>query len=245
MLPVAAIAADRFTDVPDTNVFHDDIAWLADAGVTLGCNPPANDQFCPEVDVSRQQMAAFLRRFAGYIDAEDGTPALADKATTADQATTADHATTADSATTAGDADTLDGLDSSDLLARVPVAQALISRTPSVERGFGITKVTRDSTGVFCLELDPALGLTEADIIVSVTVDWFASFGDDLFAQWSSSSFGNCATGEFMVRTFDNAAGIDESNDVRFSVVVFRADPTAGPEAPRSPVSGAPLSNGS
>ncbi|NIS66336.1 MAG: hypothetical protein GTO05_14485, partial [Gemmatimonadales bacterium] len=47
MVPVIAIAADRFADVPDTNVFHADIAWLADAGVTKGCNPPDNDRFCP------------------------------------------------------------------------------------------------------------------------------------------------------------------------------------------------------
>lgn len=64
MVPAAAIAADRFTDVPDSNIFHDDIGWLADAGVTLGCNPPANDKFCPGDNVTREQMAAFLRRSA-------------------------------------------------------------------------------------------------------------------------------------------------------------------------------------
>ncbi|HDL41867.1 MAG TPA: hypothetical protein ENG98_02495 [Actinobacteria bacterium] len=80
MVPVAAVASNRFSDVPDSNVFHDDIGWLADAGVTLGCNPPANDQFCPDDNVTRQQMAAFMRRFAAYIDAEDGTPAQADNA---------------------------------------------------------------------------------------------------------------------------------------------------------------------
>jgi hypothetical protein len=72
MVPVVASAADRFTDVPDTNVFHDDISWLADAGVTLGCNPPANDEFCPSDHVTREQMAALMRRFAAYLGAEDG-----------------------------------------------------------------------------------------------------------------------------------------------------------------------------
>jgi hypothetical protein len=62
--PTAVWAADRFTDVPDTNEFHDDIAWLAEAGVTLGCNPPANDRFCPTGSVTREQMAAFMRRLA-------------------------------------------------------------------------------------------------------------------------------------------------------------------------------------
>ena len=101
-VPVVAVAADRFTDVPTTNVFHDDIGWLADAGVTLGCNPPANDEFCPEDPVKRQQMAAFMRRFAQYLGAEDGI------------VSEADHAATADSATTAGDADMLGGLPPAD-----------------------------------------------------------------------------------------------------------------------------------
>ena len=64
IVPVVAIASDRFTDVPGTNIFHDDIGWLADAGVTLGCNPPLNNRFCPEDNVTRQQMAAFMRRLA-------------------------------------------------------------------------------------------------------------------------------------------------------------------------------------
>ncbi len=62
--PVAVIASDRFTDVPDTNVFHDDITWMADAGVTKGCNPPANTQYCPSDNVTREQMAAFMHRLA-------------------------------------------------------------------------------------------------------------------------------------------------------------------------------------
>jgi hypothetical protein len=88
--PLAVVAADAFTDVPDSNVFHDDIAWLADANVTRGCNPPDNTEFCPGDNVTREQMAAFMRRLAQYIDAEDGTPAQADNATTADSAGDAD-----------------------------------------------------------------------------------------------------------------------------------------------------------
>jgi len=61
---VVALAAHEFSDVPASNVFHDDVAWLADAGVTFGCNPPANDRFCPDDAVTRAQMAAFLHRFA-------------------------------------------------------------------------------------------------------------------------------------------------------------------------------------
>lgn len=52
-------------DVPDDNTFHNDIAWLADNDVTRGCNPPDNDAFCPEDPVTREQMSAFMHRFAG------------------------------------------------------------------------------------------------------------------------------------------------------------------------------------
>ena len=63
-VPTSVWAADRFTDVSDANLFHDDIAWLADEGITLGCNPPNDDRFCPDDAVTREQMAAFLHRFA-------------------------------------------------------------------------------------------------------------------------------------------------------------------------------------
>ena len=51
-----------------TSVFVSDIIWLADAGITKGCNPPANDLYCPEDRVTRGQMAAFLVRFLGLTD---------------------------------------------------------------------------------------------------------------------------------------------------------------------------------
>jgi hypothetical protein len=66
-IPISVYAAHSFTDVPDDNTFHDDIAWLADVGVTKGCNPPVNSEFCPEREVTRGQMAAFTHRFAEYL----------------------------------------------------------------------------------------------------------------------------------------------------------------------------------
>ncbi len=44
------------------NTFAADINALARAGITKGCNPPANDRFCPDESVTRGQMAAFLVR---------------------------------------------------------------------------------------------------------------------------------------------------------------------------------------
>jgi hypothetical protein len=84
LVPAAVMAAGgRFTD-DDESIFEDDIEWLADAGVTLGCNPPTNDLFCPTANVTREQMAAFMRRFAEYLGAEDGTVTSADNASTLD-----------------------------------------------------------------------------------------------------------------------------------------------------------------
>jgi hypothetical protein len=58
-LPLATV--DHFTDVKGST-FESDINRLAEAGITKGCNPPANDRFCPGDRVSREQMAAFVVR---------------------------------------------------------------------------------------------------------------------------------------------------------------------------------------
>jgi hypothetical protein len=58
---------DAFID-DDESVFEDDINRMAAVGITKGCNPPANDAFCPERKVTREQMAAFLVRAFSYTD---------------------------------------------------------------------------------------------------------------------------------------------------------------------------------
>lgn len=57
--------APTFKDVPATHTFYHDIEWLAATAITLGCNPPVNDMFCPDASVTRGQMAAFLHRALG------------------------------------------------------------------------------------------------------------------------------------------------------------------------------------
>lgn len=52
---------DQFVD-DDSSVFEREIEILAATGVTLGCNPPTNDAFCPEAPVTRAAMATFLGR---------------------------------------------------------------------------------------------------------------------------------------------------------------------------------------
>jgi hypothetical protein len=54
-----------FSDVSRKNIFVNDIEWLADKGVTKGCNPPTNSRYCPDKTVTRGQMAAFVARVLG------------------------------------------------------------------------------------------------------------------------------------------------------------------------------------
>lgn len=57
---------DRFVDMGGS-VFVDSAAWLAATEITVGCNPPANDEFCPNESVTRAQMAVFLRRIVARL----------------------------------------------------------------------------------------------------------------------------------------------------------------------------------
>jgi hypothetical protein len=141
--PLTAVASHSFTDVPDSHTFHEDIEWMKESGVTRGCNPPANTRYCPEDDVKRSQMAAFMKRFAQYLGAEDGTPAQADHATTADSAT---------SATTADDADTLDGIDSLGFVQtadRDTSAWIVVHADGSILRQSGGLTVTKTGVGAY------------------------------------------------------------------------------------------------
>jgi hypothetical protein len=53
--------SNHFLD-DDGSHFEPAINAVAQAGITRGCNPPANDRFCPDQSVTRGQMAAFLAR---------------------------------------------------------------------------------------------------------------------------------------------------------------------------------------
>jgi len=52
---------DRFTD-DNGHIFEAAIQRIAAAGITVGCNPPANNRFCPDQKIKRDQMATFLTR---------------------------------------------------------------------------------------------------------------------------------------------------------------------------------------
>jgi hypothetical protein len=81
--PLGVVASHRFTDVPASNTFHDDIDAIAAVGVTTGC---AANLYCPKDYVTREQMAAFLNRLGALgpgktpvvnADMVDGKDALA------------------------------------------------------------------------------------------------------------------------------------------------------------------------
>lgn len=67
LIPAVALGAGVFEDVPEGHTFEADIEWLASTGVTRGCNPPDNDQYCPEASVTRGQMAAFMHRLSDNV----------------------------------------------------------------------------------------------------------------------------------------------------------------------------------
>ncbi len=56
------LPSSGFWDVPDGARFVDDIDWLADEGITRGCNPPWRDEFCPDRTLTRAEAAAMLSR---------------------------------------------------------------------------------------------------------------------------------------------------------------------------------------
>lgn len=63
-LLLALLPGGTFTDDNDS-VHEADIEAIAAEGITRGCNPPTNDEFCPNASVTRAEMAAFLNRALG------------------------------------------------------------------------------------------------------------------------------------------------------------------------------------
>jgi hypothetical protein len=64
VVPTAAFANHQFTDVPTSHTFHGDISDAKNAGLTSGCSPTT---FCPDANLTRAQMTAFLNRGLGRV----------------------------------------------------------------------------------------------------------------------------------------------------------------------------------
>ncbi len=52
----------RFADVAMAHPFFAGIEWTAARGITMGCDPPSNDRYCPDEPISRGETAAMLAR---------------------------------------------------------------------------------------------------------------------------------------------------------------------------------------
>ena len=63
-LGLPATSVDYFID-DESSPFETSINRIGEAKITVGCNPPANDRFCPNDHVTRGQMAAFFKRAWG------------------------------------------------------------------------------------------------------------------------------------------------------------------------------------
>jgi len=63
-LALSGSGGSPFLDVPTTHRFFEDIVWVRDEGITIGCNQ-GGTLFCPEDNVDRDQMATFLVRALG------------------------------------------------------------------------------------------------------------------------------------------------------------------------------------
>jgi hypothetical protein len=68
-LPVTVSASHQFTDVPTSHTFHTAISRLYGARLTGGCT---STKFCPNANVTRGQMAAFLNRGLGRAAGDSG-----------------------------------------------------------------------------------------------------------------------------------------------------------------------------
>jgi len=60
-LSLPPTGSDHFDD-DNASTFENAINKVADAGITVGCNPPSNNNYCPTSLVNRGQMSAFIKR---------------------------------------------------------------------------------------------------------------------------------------------------------------------------------------
>jgi hypothetical protein len=60
-LSLPPTGTDHFDD-DNGSTFENAINKVAEAGITVGCNPPANNNYCPTSVVNRGQMSAFIKR---------------------------------------------------------------------------------------------------------------------------------------------------------------------------------------
>ena len=196
---VVSAGTGDFDDVPRTNVFYNDIAWMADSGVTAGCG---SARFCPDDSVTREQMAAFMHRLAKnqVVDAGSlGGVSAADYVTHSEIGTGAIDADTVDglhassflrSGAKAVDSDKLDGQDSSAFLAATAGSRAWGDVSLDLDDVDGVALGARITS--------PANGM----VIVGANIDLTAFTGSDDVQCWLTVN-GEPINGTMMYVTVD------------------------------------------
>ncbi len=181
-VPVTVLAAGGFDDVPDDNIFQADVEWLQDAGITKGCNPPENTLFCPRDNVTRQQMAAFMRRLAE------------NKVVDASTAVTSQFAIESEHADHADDSGTLDGFAYDELASRANATTFDFSGTDFVDielsvpaTGFLLAMASGDAWG--------GTGVATCDL----TLEGSGMFGGQGYVDHAQYDEADCVTSKFAV----------------------------------------------
>ncbi len=143
---VASAAITRFTDVPDTNVFAADIQWMDENEITTGCGP---DVYCPTMNVTREQMAAFMHRLATkqVVDAKSLGGMAADEFATVGHDHDADYL---GRTATAANSRRVDGYDANDLI-RVAAWSFTDDKAPNDFAELGSFKITAPVDGSLML----------------------------------------------------------------------------------------------
>lgn len=207
LIPAVVSARSDFDDVPPTNIFYDDISWMADTGVTKGCGAT---RFCPDDLVTREQMSAFMHRLAANRVVDAGS--LGGVAA-------ADYVTHSEIGTGAIDADTLDGKDSTAFLGKTAKAadsdkldgkdsSAFLAATQGGRAWGAVSNNLAEENGpVLAAQItSPAKGM----LILGGNVDVTATTGEDRMVCGLAID-GTMLAGTQMFLSVINAPGSDEA----------------------------------
>lgn len=112
------------------------------------------------------------------LDGKAATAAFADEAGSADDADLLDGLDSTAFLQVGDDVDaaTLEGFTAAELMGEGPVAAANVGQTATIWQS-GFVGIDEIATGLYCMTLDPALGLTEADVYALAVVDYAHSQG--------------------------------------------------------------------
>jgi hypothetical protein len=85
-------------------------------------------------------------------------------------------------------------------------------------RTSGFTNVTRPSTGLYCVTIDPALGIDPETVAAIASPEWGGSSIHGGSTEVHGAATGSCTAGNFAVRTFDGVG--TTSNSISFHLIV-------------------------